>query len=146
MNWTQKLKPSLVTMDLNMPRMDGFAATKEIMITAPTPIVVVTGSSQAAEVATAVQALTPARRYSRSRPRRAIRASRKSRQKLVSTVETMAHVKVVRHWRSPARPPAADVALGAEFASTGRPAANGNNRRLYWRTGGVAGAIITLAG
>ncbi len=35
---TQKLRPDLVTMDLHMPRLDGLEATKEIMITAPTPI------------------------------------------------------------------------------------------------------------
>src|SRR5919202_394987 len=54
---TQKLKPNVVTMDIQMPRMDGFAATKEIMITAPTPIVVATSSAKASEVAVAMQAL-----------------------------------------------------------------------------------------
>src|SRR5438270_369610 len=54
---TQKLRPSVVTMDIRMPRMDGFEATKEIMITAPTPIVIVTASSAVQEVEASMYAL-----------------------------------------------------------------------------------------
>jgi signal transduction histidine kinase len=39
---TRKLRPDVVTMDVRMPVVDGFEATKEIMITAPTSIVLVT--------------------------------------------------------------------------------------------------------
>ena len=35
------LKVDVITMDVHMPVMDGFEATKEIMIRAPTPIVIV---------------------------------------------------------------------------------------------------------
>src|SRR5437879_5264505 len=54
---TQKLKPDVVTMDNCMPRMDGLAATKEIMITAPTPIIIVTGSREGRDVELAMYAL-----------------------------------------------------------------------------------------
>ena len=36
-----ELKPDAITMDINMPRMDGNEATKQIMATTPTPIIVV---------------------------------------------------------------------------------------------------------
>src|SRR5438093_10073260 len=54
---TQELRPDLVTMDIRMPRMDGFDATKEIMITAPTPIVIVSASAEAGDVRDAMRAL-----------------------------------------------------------------------------------------
>lgn len=43
---TAQLKPDVITMDINMPRMNGCEATQQIMATNPTPIVVVTTISQ----------------------------------------------------------------------------------------------------
>ena len=37
----KRLRPDIVTMDVQMPRLDGFAATKRIMVEAPTPILII---------------------------------------------------------------------------------------------------------
>lgn len=42
----QELRPDVITMDVNMPLMNGFEATTTIMTTNPTPIVVVTTVSR----------------------------------------------------------------------------------------------------
>jgi len=41
---TNKLKPNVITMDIRMPVMDGFEATKQIMAKTPTPILVFSAS------------------------------------------------------------------------------------------------------
>ena len=54
---TEELKPSLITMDINLPRMNGYEATKRIMAYHPTPILVVTSNSYVQETKMAFNAI-----------------------------------------------------------------------------------------
>jgi two-component system chemotaxis response regulator CheB len=129
----QRLRPQVITMDIRMPRMDGFAATKEIMIVAPAPIVIVTGSSEGREVELAMHALRAGAATVLPRPAGPGAAQFDDEaHKFVATIKAMAQVKVVRRWRrSPraeatVRPAAGNGALVTAVAiatSTGGPAA-----------------------
>src|SRR5574342_443947 len=52
-----RLKPDLVTMDVHMPELDGLEATKEIMVRAPTPIIVVSSSTSPHDVELSLNAM-----------------------------------------------------------------------------------------
>ncbi len=128
----QALRPDLVTMDIRMPRMDGLEATHEIMITAPTPIVIVSSSARRAEVEGSLAMLGQgALEVLRKPPGPGSPGFAREAGRLVATVKAMARVKVVRRWRGspqaePPRPPAlagARARLVAIAASTGGPAA-----------------------
>jgi two-component system chemotaxis response regulator CheB len=131
---TRKLRPDLVTMDVRMPRMDGFEATKEIMIETPTPIIIVTSSHSVLNVETSLHALRAGALAILEKPGGpATPGFDEVTLQLLAHVKSMSQVKVVRHWRSNspavrAEPPAAQappgrVRLVAVASSTGGPAA-----------------------
>lgn len=96
----QELRPDVVTMDIHMPRMNGFEATKEIMITAPTPVVIVTASTRVHDVETAMDTLrTGALALLKKPPGPESPEFEESARQLLSTVKAMAQVKVIRHHR-----------------------------------------------
>jgi two-component system chemotaxis response regulator CheB len=131
---TRQLRPDVVVMDIDMPSMNGFGVTKQIMIEVPTPIVIVSGASSTRQVELAMLALRAGALTVLSKlAEPAFGIDREERQRFVAAIKAMAQVKVVRHW--PAREvverqrqmldsvPQAHRKIVAIAASTGGPAA-----------------------
>lgn len=124
-------RPDLVLMDVHMPVADGLAATKEIMMRAPTPILIVSAVRQrdvdlslSATQAGALMALPKPENPGSERFDEATAELREM-------VRAMAQVKVVRRWSAhntgervrTGRPAPEAAELVAIAASTGGPAA-----------------------
>ena len=94
-----RLKPDVITMDIHMPRMNGFDATRQIMETHPTPIVIVSGSSSTKEVSTTFHAMEAGAVAVMQRPAGIGDPHfEKTSQEFVQTVRLMSEVRVVRRW------------------------------------------------
>lgn len=136
---TKRLKPNVITMDLQMPKMDGLAAIRHIMAECPTPIVVVTGAEPDRDSELLLQAAQSGAVltiYKNS----AVGGQRMVAEQLIKQVKSMSQVRVIKrplpHPTPPARnnrtvslpaPPTANlkgkIKLLAIGSSTGGPAA-----------------------
>lgn len=95
----ERNRPDVLTMDVHMPKMNGLDATRRIMETRPTPIVIVSGVGDATSKANAFRAMeagalavlqTP---FGPGHPEH-----QRTMAELTQTVKLMSEVRVVRRW------------------------------------------------
>ncbi|HTL53042.1 MAG TPA: chemotaxis-specific protein-glutamate methyltransferase CheB [Planctomycetota bacterium] len=146
----QELRPDVITMDMMLPVMTGLAATEYIMAYCPTPILIVSASTNRGELFRTYEALAAGALYVIEKSPAGLSPAVWERQ-LIDTVKLVARVKVITHPRArlnksrqpgtsdaaaippapshPAPPPipirsgAGTIRLVAIGASTGGPAA-----------------------
>lgn len=133
----QELKPDVVSMDINMPQMDGLEATRRIMEERPTPVVVVSSlvehdvdlSFQAMQAGALAVVEKPPDRHNPAFPQK--------KRHLIMTLMAMAGVRVIRRGKTdplngtkthpPEPPPVARSTVKPEIiaigASAGGPSA-----------------------
>jgi two-component system chemotaxis response regulator CheB len=131
---TKQLLPNVIVMDLHMPEMNGLDATKQIMMEAPTPIVIVTATGDAREVAVSMHALRAGALTVIPKPTGPASLDfEETARQFRATVKAMSQVKVVRRWatskpsegaqRTANDGPSGPAKIVAIAASTGGPAA-----------------------
>ncbi len=92
-------RPDVITMDIHMPKLNGLEATRRIMETNPTPIVIISGSEDPHEVATTFDAIEAGALAVLRRPVGIGHPGHEAMaRELVQAVKLMSEVKVVRRW------------------------------------------------
>lgn len=92
-------KPDLVLMDINMPKMNGFEATRHIMETNPVPIVIMTATLDPDEVAVSFEAMQAGALACLQKPTGIDNPDYiNTMGTLKKTIKLMAGIQVVRRW------------------------------------------------
>ncbi|MFO7597458.1 MAG: chemotaxis-specific protein-glutamate methyltransferase CheB [Desulfocurvibacter africanus] len=128
-----RLRPDVITMDISLPVMDGFAATRAIMASTPTPIVIVSGQWAPEEVAKTFDALGAGALAILEKPRFGTQDFACRKEQLVSTIKIMAEVKVVRRRTQ-----------SADRTKTALPRQRGQLKRKLVAMGASSGGPQTL--
>ncbi len=152
-----RARPDVISLDIRLPGIDGFETTRRIMRTAPTPIVVVSGSVEDADLRIAMRALDAGALHVVEKPVGTSRAEYEAvAGRICDALAAMSEVRVMRQRpdprvlprRAPAvavaageGPPARPVGIVALVASTGGPAALA---RVIGDLGPVAAPVVVV--
>jgi two-component system, chemotaxis family, protein-glutamate methylesterase/glutaminase len=115
-------RPDVVVMDIHMPRLDGFEATRRIMETQPLPIIICTATASPQDLAVAFRSMEAGAVACVEKPVALGPDFEPRLHNLLQTVRLMSEVKVVRRWnRSRGAPavPAANTPSHPRIAAAG---------------------------
>lgn len=91
----QKLKPDLISMDIRMPILNGIEATRLIMSTAPTPIIIITSSAPSVDQSITFRAIEEGALAVMDKPAGYAHPEfEKMHKELIDTVKAMSHIPV----------------------------------------------------
>ncbi|MFH1530379.1 MAG: chemotaxis-specific protein-glutamate methyltransferase CheB [Pseudomonadota bacterium] len=104
---TKRLRPDVVSMDIFMPGMDGFDATRQIMSEVPTPIVLVTANLDIDEAVRSMNAMQLGALHVMMKPTGPGTSSfARDSQEFRQMLKTLSQIRVLRHPRTMRRPDA----------------------------------------
>ena len=116
-----ELDPDIITMDINMPVMDGLEATGRIMDMSPRPIVILSASYELDSVYTAFQAVNAGALAATAKPTdTGGREFERDMEDLIKTVLLLSEVPVARKPLTPASPEAPQTPAVSESLITRR--------------------------
>lgn len=143
----QELRPDVVTLDMMLPVMSGLAATEHIMAYCPTPILIVSASTNRGELFKTYEALAAGALDVLEKPL-GDQQDEAWEQRLVSTIKLISRVKVITHPRARLGPMGHRL-LGASPAPAPSSALTTSAPRviaLGVSTGGPAALVEILRG
>ncbi len=117
----KRLKPDVITMDVFMPEMDGFEATRQIMTETPCPVVIISASTDKDQRDLTFNALRAGALSVLEKP--TLQDPPEIYEALVTQVRLMSEVKVLRHWSKstgPLDPTSLGMAKSPASMSDGR--------------------------
>ena len=138
----EQVAPDVISMDIRLPGMNGFEATRRIMAERPTPIVVVSASVEAADLQISMNALRAGALAVVEKPVGTSHADYQAvAERLCTQLVIMSQVRVVRQRADrtiPARRPVPSTAPSGPFAVLGLVASTGGPRALSQVLGALA--------
>jgi two-component system chemotaxis response regulator CheB len=98
----KRLKPDVITMDVFMPEMDGFEATRQIMTEIPCPVVIISASTDKDQRDLTFNALRAGALSVLEKP--TLQDPPEVYEALATQVKLMSEIKVIRRWGKPTAP------------------------------------------
>ena len=135
------LRPDVITMDVNMPRLDGLGATAAIMAEAPARVLVISSVRQHRQLELSFKAIAAGALELIAKPEGGPDDMRRWARKVADSVRLMAEVPVVRRHRWNPFPPRPSLSHGAQVDVVGLVASTGGPPALAYVLGSLPATI-----